>query len=90
MEHLFELCDVHSLSKFLSHSSDIVGVDGSGVVIVKQVEDFVNAVLHIECLTLVYLSPNRDVIPSKNSSKSTSRPRDSRSAIMLKMVGFLL
>jgi hypothetical protein len=36
------------------------------------------------------LSPNLEVMPSRNSSKSTSRPRDSRSAIILKMVGFLL
>jgi len=39
--------------------------------------------------TLDSLSPNLDVIPSRNSSKSTSRPNPSRSAIMLKIVGFL-
>ncbi len=40
--------------------------------------------------TLVYLSPNLEVIPSKNSSKSISLPSASRSEIMLKMVGFLV
>lgn len=40
--------------------------------------------------TLDSLSPNFEVIPSRNSSKSTYRPNDSRSAIMLNMVGFLL
>lgn len=41
-------------------------------------------------ITLVYLSPNLAVIPSKNSSKSISLPSASRSEIMLKMVGFLV
>lgn len=38
---------------------------------------------------LDYLSPNFDVMASRNSSKSISLPSDSRSAIMLKIVGFL-
>ena len=39
--------------------------------------------------TLDSLSPNLAVIASKNSSKSIYRPSLSRSAIILKMVGFL-
>ena len=38
---------------------------------------------------LVYLSPSLDVIASRNSSKSISRPSPSKSAIILKIVGFL-
>lgn len=39
--------------------------------------------------TLDSLSPNLAVIPSKNSSKSISRPSAYKSAIILNMVGFL-
>ena len=38
--------------------------------------------------TLDYLSPNLEVIPSKNYSKSISLPSAYKSEIMLKMVGF--
>ena len=38
---------------------------------------------------LDYLSPSFEVMASRNSSKSIYLPSDSRSAIMLKMVGFL-
>ena len=82
--------DVHGLSKFLGNAADVVGVDRSGVVVVEEVEDFVHAVLPRGICTRESLSPSFEVIPSINSSKSTSRPRDSRSEIMLKMVGFLL
>ena len=60
------------------------------MVVVEQVEDFVNTVLNKSKYTLDSLSPSLEVMPSRNSSKSTSRPSPSRSAIMLKMVGFLL
>lgn len=39
-------------------------------------------------ITLDSLSPNLEVIASRNSSKSIYLPSDSKSAIMLKMVGF--
>ena len=39
-------------------------------------------------ITLVYLSPSLEVMASKNYSKSIYLPSDSKSAIMLKIVGF--
>jgi len=60
------------------------------VVIVEEIENFIDSCLNDSTITLDSLSPRREVMPSRNSSKSTSRPRPSRSAIMLKIVGFLL
>lgn len=59
------------------------------MVVIEEVEDFVDSgLLKIIC-TRLSLSPNLEVIPSRNSSKSTYLPSDSSSEIMLKMVGFL-
>ena len=77
LEHFLEFLDVHGFSEFLGHPADVVGVDGAGVVVVEEVKDLIDAVLHREGLTLLSLSPNLDVMPSKNSSKSTSLPSDS-------------
>ena len=90
LKHFFEFLDIHGLAQFFGHSADVVGVDEAGVVVVEEVEDFVDAVLDREWGTLLYLSPSLEVIPSKNYSKVTSLPWDSRAEIMLKMVGFLL
>ena len=60
------------------------------MVIVEQVENLIDAILSYEKFTRDSLSPSLEVMPSRNSSKSTSRPRPSSSLIMLKMVGFLL
>ena len=60
------------------------------MVVVEEIEDLIDSCLSDVRITLDSLSPRREVMPSRNSSKSTSRPRPSRSAIMLKMVGFLL
>ena len=59
------------------------------MIIIKKIKDFIDAVLSYIKITLDYLSPSLEVMPSMNSSKSTSLPRLSSSAIMLKMVGFL-
>ena len=90
LEHLLQLLHVHGLTQLLGHSPDVVGVDVAAVIVVEQVEYFINAVLSNPRYTLDSLSPSLLVMPSKNSSKSTSRPSPSSSAIMLKMVGFLL
>jgi hypothetical protein len=90
LQHLLQLLHVHRLAQLLGHAPDVVGVDQPGVVVVEEVEDLVDAVLRGRGRTLLSLSPRREVMPSRNSSKSTSLPRPSRSAIMLKMVGFLL
>ena len=60
------------------------------MIIVEEVEDLIDSSLNDFMITRDSLSPKREVMPSRNSSKSTSRPRPSRSAIMLKIVGFLL
>jgi hypothetical protein len=60
------------------------------VVVVEEVKYLIDAVLRRGGGTRVSLSPSLEVMPSRNSSKSTSRPSDSSSPIMLKMVGFLL
>jgi len=38
--------NVHGLAQLFGHPTDVVRVDGSSVVVVKQVENFVNSVLH--------------------------------------------
>lgn len=88
MKHLFKLLNIHGLSELLRHSPDVVCVDGSGFIVVKEVEDFVDAVLCKFGNTLDSLSPSLEVMASKNSSKSISRPSLSSSVIMLKIVGF--
>ena len=46
LQHVLKLLDIHGLSKFFGDSADVIGVDGASVVIIKQVEDFVNTVLN--------------------------------------------
>jgi len=89
LKHFFEFLYVHGFSQLLGNSSNVVGVDRTGFVVVEQVEYFIDAALDSYMFTRDSLSPRREVMPSRNSSKSISRPRDSSSAIMLKMVGFL-
>ena len=90
LQHFLQFLDVHGFSEFLGDAANVVGVDAASVVVVEEVEDLVDSVLHEKWSTLLSLSPSLEVMPSRNSSKSTSRPRDSSSAIMLKIVGFLL
>ena len=59
------------------------------MIIIKEIKDLVNTSLNKLKITRLSLSPNFEVIPSRNYSKSTSLPKDSSSAIMLKIVGFL-
>jgi hypothetical protein len=89
LQHLLQLLNVHSFSELLGDPADVVGVHGAGVVVVEEIKDLVDSILAISRSTLLSLSPSLEVMPSRNSSKSTSLPRDSSSAIMLKMVGFL-
>ena len=89
LEHFLEFLDVHGLSQLFGNSADVIRVDCSSVVVIKKVENFIDAVLNNKYFTLDYLSPSFEVIPSMNSSKSTSLPKLSRSEIILKMVGFL-
>jgi len=67
LEHLLEFLDIHGLSQLLGHSSDVVRIYVSGMVVVEQVKDLVYTVLNNSATTLDSLSPNFDVIPSKNS-----------------------
>lgn len=90
LEHLFQLLHIHGLAQFLWNSSNVIWVDHSWMVIIKKVENFIYSSLNNNKNTRESLSPNFEVMPSKNSSKSTYRPNDSKSAIMLKMVGFLV
>ena len=90
LEHLLQLLDIHGLAQLFGHPPDVVGVDEAAVIVVEEIEYFINAVLSNPRYTLDSLSPSLLVMPSKNSSKSTSRPSPSSSAIMLKIVGFLL
>lgn len=90
LQHLLQLLHVHGLAQLLSHAADVGRFDEASVVVVEKIENFVDAILRKMIFTLDSLSPNLDVMPSRNSSKSTSLPRDSSSAIMLKIVGFLL
>jgi hypothetical protein len=45
LEHFLQLLDVHGLPQLLGDSADVVGVDHTSVVVVEEVEDFINAVL---------------------------------------------
>jgi hypothetical protein len=76
LQHFLELLDIHGLSKFLGNSADVIGVDGASVIVVEKVEDLVDSVLSRHKCTRDYLSPSLEVIPSRNSSKSTSLPKD--------------
>ena len=90
LKHFLQLACVHSFTKFLGYSPDIVDIDEACPVIVKEVKNFIDSVLNKWRFTRVYLSPSLAVIPSRNSSKSIYLPSASRSAIILKMVGFLV
>lgn len=46
LQHFFELLDVHGLPKLFGHSFDVAGVDKSTVVVIEEVEYFINARLH--------------------------------------------
>ena len=81
--------DVHGLSQLFGNSTDVIRVDSASVIIIKKIENFIDAILNKKYFTLDYLSPSFDVIPSINSSKSTSLPKPYSSEIILKMVGFL-
>ena len=88
LQHFLQLRYVHRFSQFLGNSSDVIDVDGASSVVVKKVEDSADSILIVKIVTLVSLSPSLEVMASRNSSKSMSRPPLSRSAIMWKMVGF--
>lgn len=45
LQHLLQFLHVHGLTQFLGNSADVDGVDLSGVVVVEEVEDAVDAVL---------------------------------------------
>lgn len=89
LKHFFQLLNTHRLAQLFCNSFDIVHIDWSCFVIVKQIEYLVDSVLNQIKFTLDSLSPNLEVIASKNSSKSISRPSLSSYVIMWKMVGFL-
>jgi hypothetical protein len=46
LQHFLQLLDVHRFSKFLRDSTDIGRLDKSRVVIVEEVEDLVDSILH--------------------------------------------
>lgn len=89
LQHLLELLDAHSLSQLLRHTLYIIHIYRSSFVIVEKIENFVDSSLNNNKCTLDYLSPSFEVIASRNSSKSISRPSPSSSAIIWKIVGFL-
>ena len=88
LQHFLQLLNAHSFTKFFGHPLYVGHVDATTLVIVKQLKYFVDSVLNRSILTLLSLSPSFDVIASRNSSKSISRPSASNSVIMLKIVGF--
>ena len=45
LEHFFEFSNVHGFTQFLGDSLDVINVDESGLVVVEQVEDFIDTVL---------------------------------------------
>ena len=57
-------------------------------VVVEKIKDLVDPVLNHDIFTLDSLSPNLEVMASRNSSKSMSRPSLSSSVIIRKIVGF--
>ena len=59
--------EAHSFAELFGHAFDVVGVDAAGFVFVEEVEDLVDAVLHNIMLTRDSLSPNLEVMASKNS-----------------------
>ena len=67
LKHFFEFLDVHGLAEFFGNSTNIVRVDDSGVVVVEEVKDLVDAILIWKTVTLDSLSPSLEVIPSRNS-----------------------
>ncbi len=89
LQHLLQLGGVHGLTQLFSDSFNIVDIDEACSIVVEQVENLIDAVLNQLISTLDYLSPNRAVMPSKNYSKSISLPSAYKSAIILKIVGFL-
>jgi hypothetical protein len=74
LQHLFKLLNSHSLSKFLCNSLDVVCIDGSCFIVIEKVEYFVDPILYSLRYTRDSLSPSFEVMASKNSSKSISRP----------------
>lgn len=45
LEHLFKLSTAHCLSEFLCDSLDVINIDEACLVVVEQVEDFINTIL---------------------------------------------
>lgn len=89
LQHFLKFLDAHCFSQLLCHSLYIVNVYGSALIIVEQLKNFVDPILYITKLTLDSLSPNFDVIASRNSSKSIYLPSLSNYVIIWKIVGFL-
>lgn len=91
MQHLLQLGWIHGLSKLLCDSFNIAQIDIPSSIVVEKVKYFIDTILFNDKLfTFDYLSPNLEVIPSKNYSKSISLPSAYKSPIMLKMVGFFV
>jgi hypothetical protein len=70
LKHFLELLHVHRLSKLFWHSLNVIHIYGTSFVIIKKIENFIDAILNRLFFTLDSLSPSLDVIASKNSSKS--------------------
>lgn len=47
LEHFFEFSNVHGLSQLLCDSLDVIDVDESSLIIVEQVEYFIDTVLKL-------------------------------------------
>ena len=45
LKHFLKFSNIHSLSKFLCDSFNIIGIDGSRSIIIKKVENFIDAIL---------------------------------------------
>lgn len=67
LQHLLQLLDIHGFSQLLGDSFNIIWVYWACVVVVEKIENLVDAVLSHNKCTRDYLSPNFEVMPSKNS-----------------------
>lgn len=45
LQHFLKFLHVHGLSEFFGHSSNVVGVNDSWMIIIEKVEDFVDTIL---------------------------------------------
>lgn len=70
LEHLFKLLHIHCFSQLFGYSLDIIYIDASCLIIIKEIEYLIYSALYRLKNTLDSLSPSFEVIASRNYSKS--------------------